>query len=451
VEDSIFANQDKLDIKTVYSYYRDNFAATTVYFNDRYLSKKKLKEKRKLLRETIPELAGVEIRIGDDSGESAGGASVIKVNLFGEDRQALEILANEVKRRFKYLDELTDVKTSIEMGKDEIHIELDRELASRYALTSQGITGIMNLTFRGVQLNRFQTKDREIPMIISLDPEDKVGIYNLRNLLVGMQEDKEVTLGSVATFKETRGPNRIYRQDQRTMVSVQGLYEGEESGDIRRQVSAIMNSMEYPLGYNWSYSEEMQRRDRRRSQMGTNALLAVVCVYMLMAALFESLLHPLVIMFCMPLAFVGVVLIMIFTGTKMGFMAMIGIVILIGVVVNNGIVLIDHINNFRKRGMTMEDAVIEGGRERFRPIVMTAATTILGLLPMAIGNAHIGNAQYYPLARAVMGGLISSTFLTLLVLPTLYVFSERVRNWFARLWVKARPQPAYAEDGGKPS
>jgi HAE1 family hydrophobic/amphiphilic exporter-1 len=414
------------------------------------LSKKKLVAKRKQLREILPEMAGVKIRLGDDEGGSSGGAETIAVNIFGEDKQALNELADEVKRRFEYIDDFTDVKTSVEMGREQIEISLDREKASRYSLTSEGIAGIMNLTFRGVQLNRFQTPEREVPMIISLDPSDKVGIYNLQNLLVGMQDEREITLGSVADFVETRGASNIFRQNQMTTVSVQGMYEGEDSGDVMAQVTAIMNSIEYPLGYYWSYSSRIREREQQKSQMGTNALLAIVCVYMLMAALFESLLHPLVIMFCLPLAAVGVVLIMVCTGTKMGIMAMIGIVILIGVVVNNGIVLIDHINNFRRKGMSIDDAVIEGGRERFRPIVMTAATTVLGLFPMAVGNAHIGNGQYYPLARAVMGGLISSTFLTLLVLPTFYVFGENVKNYFIRLWVGARPRPrtAMATAGG---
>lgn len=300
----------------------------------------------------------------------------------------------------------------------------------------------MNLTFRGVQLNRFQTKEREVPMIISLDPSDKVGIYNLRNLLVGMQGEREVTLGSIASFQETRGASNIRRRDQMTTVSVQGLYEGEKKDEVMARITSIMDSIEYPFGYYWSYSDRIREREQQKSQMGVNALLAIVCVYMLMAALFESLLHPLVIMLCLPLAAVGVVLIMVLTGTKMGIMAMIGIVILIGVVVNNGIVLIDHINNFRRRGLSLEEAVIEGGRERFRPIVMTAATTVLGLFPMAVGNAHIGNGQYYPLARAVMGGLISSTFLTLLVLPTFYVFGERVKDHLARIWTASRLRPA---------
>jgi HAE1 family hydrophobic/amphiphilic exporter-1 len=164
--------------------------------------------------------------------------------------------------------------------------------------------------------------------------------------------------------------------------------------------------------------------------MMINALLAILCVYLIMAALFESYLHPLVIMTCLPLAAVGVIWLLALTQTPFGLMSMIGVVILIGVVVNNGIVLIDHVNHLRKGGMSMEDAVMAGGRERLRPILMTAMTTVLGLMPMALGSSHIGDAQYYPLARAVMGGLISSTFLTLLVLPAYYVMGEQLKAWW---------------------
>jgi len=438
VQDAIEAKRDSLEVKTVYSYYADNAAGTTVYFAQRYLGKEELKEKRKMLRRAIPDMAGVELRMGDDSGESSGGATMLQVSIFGEDKQVLDEIANEVKRRFGYLKGLADIKTSVELGKDQIQVTLDRDLASRYSLDSRSIANVMNLTFRGVQLNRFQSKDREVPMTISLDPADKVGIYNLDNLLVGMNGDREVTLGSIAKFEETHGPQEIRRENQMTTVSVQGMYEGDAFDELQEQVTLVMNSIEYPLGYHWQYGRQMQQRAQQKSQMGINALLAVVCVYMLMAALFESFLHPLVIMMCLPLAFIGVVWIMVLTDTPFGLMAMIGGVILIGVVVNNGIVLIDHINNFRKRGLSIDQAILEGGRERFRPIVMTAATTVLGLLPMALGNAHLGNAQYYPLARAVMGGLISATFLTLLVLPTYYVVGERLKNWRIRVWARAR-------------
>ena len=445
-EAAIFAKRDSLDIRMVYSFYRDSFAATTVYFNDKYLSKDDLKKKRKWLRRIIPEMAGVKLRMGDDSGGSSGGAQQLSVSMFGEDRQVLEDLAEEVKRRFGYLDEFTDIRTSAEDGREQIQITLDQDLASRYGLTSQDVAGVLNLTFRGIALNRFQAPDREVPMYITLDPDDKVGLFNLNNLLVGMRDGQDVMLGSVATMEEARGPATIVRENQMTTISVSGMYEGEEFDELRGQVASIMKDMSLPLGYSWSFGRRMVQRDQQKSQMGANALLSIICVYMLMAALFESFLHPLVIMICLPLAAIGVIWMLLATNTAFGLMAMIGVVILIGVVVNNGIVLIDHINNFRKKGLSMDDAIIEGGRERFRPIVMTAATTVLGLLPMALGNAHIGNAQYYPLARAVMGGLISSTFLTLLVLPTYYVLGERLRNWAARVWTNARGKGAVAEE-----
>jgi HAE1 family hydrophobic/amphiphilic exporter-1 len=441
VEAAIEAKRDSLEVETVYSYYADNAAATTVYFKDKVLSKDALKEKRKQLRRAIPEIAGIKLQMGEDSGEDSGGASLMQVNLFGEDKLVLSEIADEVKRRFGYLEGLTDIKTSVEMGQEEIKIALDPDQVARHQLTANDVAGVMGLTFRGVDLDRFRGEDREIPMSISLDPADQVGIYNLSNLLVGMNEDREVTLGSVASLTETRGPTQIERDNQRTIVSVQGLYEGEKFDDLMGEVRGIMNNLALPPGYAWSFSRRIEEKNEQQVQMLFNALLAILCVYLVMAALFESYLHPLVIMVCLPLAAVGVIWTLLLTGTSFGLMAMIGVVILIGVVVNNGIILIDHVNNLRRQGVPMEEAILAGGRERLRPILMTALTTILGLMPMAFGASHIGDAQYYPLARAVMGGLVSSTFLTLLVLPTYYILGERLKAWWQATWARAKPAP----------
>ncbi len=442
VESILEAKRDSLGIETIYSYYADNDGFTTVYFKEKSLSKELLKTKRKALRAAIPDIAGMKLRFGDESGENSGGAQLMQVNLFGEDKLVLEDLANEVKRRFGYLKDLTDVKTSVEMGREEINIALDSDLVARQQMTANDVATVMGLTFRGFELDRFRGEDREVPMSISLDPKDQVGIYNLRNLMVGMNGEREVTLGSVANFVEKRGPTQIERDNQRTIVSVQGLYEGERFDDLMDDVRGIMNSMTLPPSYAWSFSRRIQEKNEQAQQMLINALLAILCVYLMMAALFESYLHPLVIMICLPLAAVGVVWMLMLTGTSFGLMAMIGTVILIGVVVNNGIVLIDHVNHLRKEGMPMEEAIIAGGRERLRPILMTALTTILGLIPMAVGGSHIGDAQYYPLARAVMGGLVSSTFLTLLVLPAYYIAGENAKAWW--LGVLARSRPSHA-------
>jgi HAE1 family hydrophobic/amphiphilic exporter-1 len=438
VEGILEAKRDSLGIETIYSYYTDNEAMTTVYFQEKQLSKDVLKEKRKLLRAAIPDIAGMKLRLGDESGEDSGGASLMQVNLFGEDKQVLEDIANEVKRRFGYMKDLTDVKTSVELGREEIAIALDADQVSRQQMTANDVAQVMGLTFRGFELDRFRGEDREVPMSISLDPADRVGIYNLSNLMVGMNGEREVTLGSVATFVEKRGPTQIERDNQRTIVSVRGLYEGERFDELMDEVRGVMNSLSLPPGYAWSFSRRIEEKNAQAQQMLINALLAILCVYLMMAALFESYLHPLVIMICLPLAAVGVVWMLMLTGTSFGIMAMIGTVILIGVVVNNGIVLIDHVNHLRKAGMPMEEAIIEGGRERLRPILMTALTTILGLVPMAIGGSHIGEAQYYPLARAVMGGLVSSTFLTLLVLPTYYILGERSKAWWLGALARSR-------------
>ncbi len=444
VEGILESKRDSLEIETIYSYYADNDAMTTVYFKEKRLSKDMLKQKRKQLRAAIPDIAGIKLRLGDESGEDSGGASLLQVNLFGEDKQVLEEIANEVKRRFGYLKDLTDVKTSVELGREEINIALDPDQVSRRQMTASDVATVLGLTFRGFELDRFRGEDREVPMSISLDPKDQVGIYNLHNLMVGMDGDREVTLGAVANFVEKRGPTQIERDNQRTIVSVRGLYEGERFDDLMDEVSGVMNSMTLPPGYAWSFSRRIQEKNEQAQQMLINALLAILCVYLMMAALFESYLHPLVIMICLPLAAVGVVWMLMLTGTSFGLMAMIGTVILIGVVVNNGIVLIDHVNHLRKEGMPMEEAIVEGGRERLRPILMTALTTILGLIPMAVGGSHIGEAQYYPLARAVMGGLVSSTFLTLLVLPTYYILGENAKASWHNILERSKPKPVRA-------
>jgi len=449
VERVLEEKKGDLRLKQVYSYYRNNFAASTCYFDDKYLSPGRLKEIREQLRESLPELAGVTFRFGDDQGGGMGGVSTVRVSLFGEDMQLLEELALLVKRRMTLMEGLEDVRTSIETGAEEIKIELNRELARQYDVSPQSVSGIMNLTFRGMALRRFQTEDREVPMMITLDPADKVGLYNLKNLLVNVNDEgRETTLGSVADLQVTRAPTTIHRNQQKASVSVEAAYDREKYKEMHGTVTGMMNSIQFPLGYSWSFGNRYEQRQEQTNDMLFNILLALISVYLVMAALFESFLHPLVIMLCLPFSVIGVIIALLVTGTAVNLMAMIGVVILIGIVVNNGIVLIDHVNNFRRQGNTIYDAVMKGGSERFRPIVMTAATTILGLLPMAIGNVNVAGTQYYPLARAVIGGLAMGTALTLVALPTYYVIGERMANWVKTVISRAkRPRRALPEVG----
>ncbi len=437
VETFIQARKDSLDIEYVYAYYQDNFAGFRLYFSDqRSLSESEVRDLRKYLREELPVIPGMEYRLGDED-DSGRGAKLVSVTLFGEDTELLQELAEEARRRIAMVPELEDVHTDISRGRDEVRIILDRGQAGRYGVDSRTLAQILGLTFRGVPLRAFQSKEREIDMDIVLEPSDRRNIDNLARLPITYRNGRPILLGQLARFEIGKGPQAINRQQQKTAISVQGSYEGDEFGDVTDRVERVMDAMEMPTGYSWSFGRELRQSQEEQGQMGINILLALCCVYLVMAALFESFLHPLVIMLCIPFAGLGVIWVLMLTHTPLNLLAMIGIVILIGVVVNNGIVLLDHINALRRRGLDRSTAIMEGCRDRFRPILMTASTTILGLAPLAFGKADISGGYYFPLARAIMGGLATSTVLTLVVLPTFYVLAERALAYQKKAWAWA--------------
>jgi len=460
VEDFLLARRDSLGFESVYTFYRDNTAAFSLYFEaSRNITPSEFLDLRQYLRGNMPVLAGAEYHFGfeDDTGS---GATQISVTLFGEDTDLLEEIAGEAQRRMGLIDGVEDMRTNAESGRDEIRVVLDRQLAGRYGVSPYSLAQVMGLTFRGVPLRRFQARDREIDMGIVLEPSDRRNIENLSRLPVSYQDGRPVLLGQVARFEIAEGPQSIRRESQKTALTIYAAYEGEAEGELWPSITRIMNSLDLPPGYSWSYGRQLRQAQEEQQDMQINILLALVCVYLVMAALFESYLHPLVIMLCIPFAALGVIWLLMATSTPFNLFAMIGIVILTGIVVNNGIVLIDHVNNLRRRGLDRSTAIMEGCRDRFRPILMTAATTILGLTPLALGKAAVADGYYFPLARAVIGGLAASTILTLVVLPTFYVLAEsaalRVRQTIAwglgrgplpwRLPPAAAPVPAEKPD-----
>jgi HAE1 family hydrophobic/amphiphilic exporter-1 len=431
VQEVLWPLREKYGVKNMYSWYQDNNAATRLYFQKTALSEKELKTLRTQIREELPTLAGVKFVMGGD--EDEGGPKRFSVTIHGEDSEELGVMANEVKRRLELVPDVQDVTTDIERGAEEIQVRVDPDKARRFGLNPAQVAEIMGITFRGVRLPNISTGEREVELWVSLEPEDRTNIENLKSLTVAMIEDREITLDQVATTVIGRGPERIQRLNQRTAVRVRGNYEGEDFDDVLDEVRAVMKGVHFPPGYGWNFGSEIQEAQEQQNEMLINVLLAMICVYMVMASLFESLTHPAVVMFCLPFASLGVIWLMIVTNTPFNLMAMIGMVILIGVVVNNGIVLVDHINHHRKAGLSLEEALVRGGRERFRPILMTAATTVLGLIPLAVGSGHVGDAELYPMARALMGGLLSSTVLTLIMLPVYYHLNEKMIVLLRRL------------------
>jgi len=233
--------------------------------------------------------------------------------------------------------------------------------------------------------------------------------------------------------------------DRKNNIRLKATYEGKSFDEARKQISSLMNEMNLPTGYTWSFDQRVLQNDQESKQMLINFLLALALVYIVMASLFESLIHPLAIIMAIPFAMVGVFWFLFITATPFNIMAQIGLLILMGVVVNNGIVLIDRVHQLRNSGMKREEAILHACDDRLRPILMTAGTTILGMVPMAIGSGGIFGGYYYPLARAVIGGLTASTILTLIILPFVYTLFDNLAMWLRRIWLVSNDRVALVE------
>ena len=419
VEGYLEGRREELGLRDVYSFWGPDRAGMSLFFTQGDLSEEFLKKIREDLRKNLPKQAGVEYRFGDEKGNDSG-AKRFAVTLFGEDTETLTPLVAEAKRRLDAVDGISDVASDLDEGAKEIQVAVDRDRAARHGVRAQDISQVLTLTYRGMNLPRLNTGTKEIDLQISLLPDDTESIENLSSLMVSSKDGQPVLLGQVADLNFVQSPRSIYRENGKTGVAIRGTWDGERMDEGLEKVEGVMKGMELPFGYSWNFGSEIRRAQEQNNEMGINLLLALFCVFVVMASLFESLVAPALVMACVPFSFLGVAWLMMATRTPFNIMAFIGMVILIGVIVNNGIVLVDHITHHRRSGKSLDDAIVAGCSERLRPILMTAGTTIVGLLPLAASGAHMVDAKYYPMARALIGGLLSGTFLTLVVLPTYY-------------------------------
>jgi HAE1 family hydrophobic/amphiphilic exporter-1 len=422
--------REELGIRDLYSYYASDSGGITLFFEDGVLDERFLADLRQDLRENMPEQPGLRYRFGrDDGGES--GARSFAVTIYGRETEILRDLAQTVRYHLEGIEGVEDVRSEADDGHAEVRVRVLPDESMRHGVEPAGVAEVLGLTYRGVPLPRLQAGDREIDVIVSLLPEDRESLENLALLTVDVEEGQPIQLGQVAEFEFGAGPQRIFRRDQRSGLTLRATSEAENFDRLLGQVRQAMDGVDMPLGYGWSFGSDILRNQEQQSEMGMNMLLALACVFFVMASLFESLSLPLVVIACVPLSSLGVLWTLMATSTPMNLMAMIGIVILIGIVVNNGIVLIDHAVRRRRKGLDPGEALLAACGERLRPILMTAGTTILGLLPLAtIKGTHLSGMEYYPMARAICGGLAVGTGLTLLVLPAYYCLAAR---WIERV------------------
>jgi len=452
VEDTVKIKSEKYNLRTINSRHSNNFARMEVFlhppekrewyeaFFHRIVKGLDLKDFAVMeydevvedLKKRLPKFPGVEIRTSwrrDSSNEDAS----ISLSLYGDDTGKLYELSKEIERRLKTIDEIISIETDREEGKDEIQLSINRVQAKKYGISPQMISGTVQYAIRGIPLPKYQTEDKEIDVRIQLQEKDRQNLSQLKNLTFFTNSGKEIPLDAVASFNIVKGFGEIHREDGKTYLRIKANSTDEDMGALFAKVDKAMAGFEMPYGYSWGKGSRFDRMRESDESQNFALILSITFVFLIMGFLFESFVLPLSVIVSIPFSFFGAFWLMYLSGTPIDLMANIGFIILVGIVVNNAIVLIDLINRLRKQGYSRVDAIIEGGKHRFRPILMTAFTTIGGLIPMAVGNAQMIGIPYSPLGRTIIGGLLTSTVLSLIAVPWAYTLFDDMGKYFRRL------------------
>lgn len=381
--------------------------------------------------EALPRFPGVSTSL--DWSSAGGATNSLSVSVVGRDTATLAALAEEAARRLRHLDGVTSVRTeSGDEGARELHFIVDRDRALRVGLSALTVGGTLDFALRGRQLESLRDGVEELPIIVEGEAASSDQLDRIQRLSLPAAVDG-VALEDVASTRRERGFGSIDREDQQTVVSLTIMSRRHDIEALRAEIDAALDAMSWPRGYSRKLGGRFSELDADRAQQNFAVLLAIVFVFLLMGVLFESVVLPLSILLSIPFAFVGVYWALFLTGTSFDMMAGVGVIILIGIVVNNGIVLVDRIGELRRDGLTRDEAVALAARQRLRPIVMTALTTIVGLIPMALGTSALVGIPYSPLGRAVIGGLVASTALTLFVVPLFYTLFDDARGWVMQM------------------
>ena len=353
--------------------------------------------------------------------------SPVEVQIRGHNLALLELLADQVASRMREVEGLVDVKSSTEGGNPELQIVFDRERLSALNYTVAQLGAVIRSKVQGDIATDIVREDRNIEVRMRTDEGYRDSVRDLRNLNIRQSGATPLPLSAVAEVIETEGPAEIRRSDGGRVALIEANIVGRDLGSVSDDIQAILDSTRFPVGFDYSVGGQRQEMERSFDSMRLAILLAVFMVYLVMASQFESLLHPFVILFAVPFSVIGAIGILYLTRTPVSIVVLIGGILLAGIVVNNAIILIDYTNRLRRAGKAKIDAVREACLVRLRPILMTTSTTVLGLLPMALGLGE-GAELRTPMALTVVGGLLTSTLLTLIVIPALYLLLDRHKH-----------------------
>ncbi len=348
----------------------------------------------------------------------------IEIEISGYELDKLKRIAQEVKNKLDKSDRFVDVKSTMERGNPEVQIYFDRERSAALGLAVSDVARRVVSNVRGDIATRYSWRDRRIDVLVRVQEEDRANIDRIKELVVNPESERPIPLSTVADVVIDVGPGEIRRISQERVALVSANLNYGDLGSAAEEIDQIISEVAVPLGLEVNLGGQSEEMNDSFQSLLLALALAVFLVYLIMASQFESLLHPFVIFFSIPLALIGAVWALWVTGSTISVVVFIGLILLAGIVVNNAIVLVDLINQLREKGMPKAEAIIEAGRLRLRPILMTTLTTTLGLLPMAMGFGE-GAEIRAPMAITVIGGLLVSTLLTLVVIPVMYMILDR--------------------------
>jgi HAE1 family hydrophobic/amphiphilic exporter-1 len=369
-------------------------------------------------------IPGMEIRVRAPQGQFLlerilGGDEGLTVEIRGFELATLDALAARTAELVAQIPGITDVETSLEAGIPQQEIQIDRDKIADLGLSVRDVTQLLKTAVAGSKAGEYRTGGNAYRILVQLKDAEKRSIDEVLSLTLTTASGEKVALRNLVATRSGRGPVLIERKEQQRQVSVRANFAGRDQGSLAADVQDVLDSIPRPVGYDLTVAGTFEEQQKAFRELMVSLLLALVLVYMVLACQYESFRDPLIVMFSVPLAAVGVLLTLLLTGTTLNVQSFIGCIMLGGIVVNNAILLVDQAGRLIRGGKSTHDALIEAGRRRLRPILMTTLTTILGLMPLALGIGEGADAQA-PLARAVIGGLTGSTLITLVLIPAVY-------------------------------
>ena len=384
------------------------------------------------LRKRLEHMPGMVVRVRAGGGlfflRSSGAEENIQLEIRGYDLETSEALAHRVRRMVEAVPGVADLRLSRDMGRPEEILTIDRERAADMKVSVALIGTTLETVLSGTQASTFREGGDEYRILVKVRDSEKLSMEEVLNLTLTNSEGVGVPLRQVVRVRPRSGPQSIERRDRERILTLSAETEGRDISAIRADIRRGLRNIPVPRNFEINFTGDFEEQQKAFRELLLSIVLAILLVYMVMAMLYESLRDPFIVMFSVPLAIIGVVWMLLLTGTTFNMQSYIGCIMLGGIVVNNAILLVDHTNLLRQRdGMDLLAAIVEAGRRRLRPILMTAMTTILAMLPLALGVQEGSEAQA-PMARAVIGGLLSSNLITLVVVPVVYALFEGYRR-----------------------